>query len=164
MRKHHPESDDRAEGDAGAELEELGFVARGDECMEWTAAKRNEYGAVGIKRDGSWRMVDVHRAVKVIIDGASDLLVLHNCGNKSCFRPDHTRYGSYVDNARDAFERGETSGLGETHCKAKLSAGEVSEVRELYFTSGMTQAQVGLIYGVSQSTVSEIARGRHWGS
>jgi predicted XRE-type DNA-binding protein len=105
------------------------------------------------------RKVKVHRAIREIVEGESKLGALHHCGNKACFLPGHTYYGTQSENAEDMFRLGEFSGFGETHHAAKLSARDVVEIRETYFSTGLTQREIGDMYGVRQSAISRVLSG-----
>ena len=51
---------------------------------------------------------------------------------------------------------------GETHHKAKLDWSAVREIRQRYAQGGVTQAELGARYGVSDSVVSRVINGRAW--
>ncbi|MFV8266483.1 hypothetical protein ACNQR9_26045 [Mycolicibacterium peregrinum] len=51
--------------------------------------------------------------------------------------------------------------LGSKHGKSKLTEGDVRDMRRLY-CSGATQVSLAELFGVSQSNVSDIVRGKTW--
>jgi hypothetical protein len=86
------------------------------------------YKAVSLGRNNS---KTVHRLVAAAFlepapEGAR--LVLHGDGNRTNNRVDNLRYGSYLDNARDAQKHG-TQAKGERQHAAKLTADEVLAIR-----------------------------------
>jgi len=72
-------------------------VRKGEGCWEWTAAKVHGYGYFGM--DGKLRRA--HRVAWEIASGPipPGAVVLHDCGNHGCVRPDHLRLGTMVDQA-----------------------------------------------------------------
>jgi len=51
---------------------------------------------------------------------------------------------------------------GETHGRAKVTRQEVIEIRTLYATGDYTQAELGRIFGVKQSTIGRIVNRDTW--
>jgi len=51
---------------------------------------------------------------------------------------------------------------GEAHPHAKLTVEKVREIRQLYASKAVSQDRLARLYGVTQSTVSEIILGRRW--
>jgi hypothetical protein len=56
---------------------------------------------------------------------------------------------------------GRTGVRGERNVRAKLTAADVLEIRECY-ASGITQASLAKVFGVSQPHVSDIVNGKVW--
>lgn len=52
--------------------------------------------------------------------------------------------------------------FGETNTSAKLTGEQVSEIIRLYNAGGTTQKHLAGQYGVSQSNISQIVRGKKW--
>lgn len=162
VRERHPRI--VAEGEVGADAVELESllgcgVGPDDDCIEWGMGLSHGYGAVSVSTLEGQRVMGVHRAIREIVEGESELSVLHRCGNKPCFNPGHTYYGTHSDNAEDMFRLGEFSGFGESHYNAKLSTQDVAEIREVYFTTGLSQREIGDMYGVRQNTISRVISG-----
>lgn len=155
-------------GDAVVELGELGFAVRGDECIEWGAGLSNGYGAVNVKkRNGKWVPIGVHRAMREIIEGESDLHTLHSCGNKVCFNLDHTRYGTPSDNMQDRFLLNETMNFGEGCHFAKLTQAQVDDIRSRYVrgwdrNNRGNGSELRAEYDISSATLSRIVTGVAW--
>jgi hypothetical protein len=105
-----------------------------------------------------------HRVSYELHKGAipSGLCVCHKCDNMKCVNPDHLFLGTVAENNQDmiAKGRGVQSNLphpkGELHPRTRLSDVQVSEIRELCSNSGMTQTQIGELYGIKHAHVSRI--------
>jgi hypothetical protein len=127
-------------------------VDKRGECWEWTASKRNGYGAFSVGD----KMMKAHRFAYTLTKGPipDGLLVLHSCDNRACVNPAHLRVGTYADNKQDAIERGR-------HGNAKLSVSEVVEIRNSY-SAGATQQAIATRYGIHRSFVSNIINRKRW--
>ena len=66
--------------------------------------------------------------------------------------PKHLRLGTNAENVRDAVDRGK---------RGKLSVADVHAIRAAV-AEGRTQKDVAAEFGVSQMTVSHVARKRSW--
>ena len=140
-----------------------------DECWEWQGARtRDGYGSFGITTD---HVVLAHRQALELTRGPipPGLFVCHRCDNPPCCNPAHLFWGTALDNARDrADRRRRTAPSGEQHAMHKLTDSEVAAIREAYGPAlgrgrrgGVTQSQLARRFGVDQTTVSSIVRGRH---
>src|SRR6266542_3401762 len=134
-------------------------VDRGDGsgCWLWTAAKvRHGYGPI-----------------------PAGLLILHDCDNPPCVRPDHLHPGTQQDNRREAMVRrrvatGERHGSqthpealrrGEQHGMAKLTAERVVEIRARYVRykrGGDTLKALAKEFGVTGVTIARVVKGETW--
>lgn len=170
IRQHHPLS--AAREAAGADVteveEELGFAVHGDECVEWgSTISPQGYGRVTVTiRVGEYRSLQVHRAMREILEGESNLLALHKCSNKRCLNFDHTYFGTSVDNGRDLIELGETSQIGETHTQAKLTRAQVDDLLSRYVVGDRwnpgNSEELAQEFGITRHYVNQIGRGRTW--
>lgn len=158
IRANHPQ----AVAEAGAEaldLEVLGFVAHGDECIEWGGGtfSSNGYGMM-------WTGVNtrrVHRLFKEAMDGVTDLNALHRCGNKLCVRPGHIYFGTQKQNVEDQFRLGENTQHGESHNRARLTYAIVAEMRQRW-GEGESMGSLAREFNVSHGAVSKAVRGITW--
>lgn len=57
---------------------------------------------------------------------------------------------------------GASSQIGQAHWNAKLSEKDVEEIRYFYSLGGITQKEIGEIYGVSNKVISKITSGTRW--
>ncbi len=94
------------------------------------------------------------------------LVVRHTCDNGGCVNVAHLVIGTHMQNVTDSMERGRHS-AGERHGMAKLTRGQVEEIRRRY-VRGTSRWQPGnrkeleREFGVSQSQVSAIVNGSRW--
>lgn len=87
--------------------------------------------------------------------------VLHKCDVRNCVRPDHLFLGTQQDNVQDMMVKGRQGTTGPkpgTGAKLKLTALQIKSL----FVEAETLSQDALAkkYGVGQSTVSRILRGK----
>lgn len=136
----------------------------GSGCWLWTGATDSD-GYGWIKDDGDQRLAhrvsyEVH--LEEIPDGK---MVLHKCDTPPCVNPAHLYVGTNSDNMKDAWERGGNSDRdlkGENHYNANLTDEEVVTIRERMHTEDILQRDLADEYGVSQSTISAICRGKRF--
>jgi hypothetical protein len=83
------------------------------------------------------------------------------CGNPSCFRPDHLRWATRAENLADRKIDG-TDCVGERHGCSKLSESQVVEIIALLKEGKLPQREIGEMFGVSGPTVGRIALGQAW--
>lgn len=139
------------------------FVAKGrdDECWEWQGhLNMNGYGHIGVSYG---KMRGAHRASYEIHNGAipKGKIVRHQCDNPRCVNPSHLTLGTQKDNVADMISRGRgnwRSLKGEKSPTAVLTA---EQAREIKFSDEMGTA-LAARFGISQSTISAIRRGRLW--
>lgn len=149
-------------------------------CREWQGSRLpNGYGmkynpltkkAVGVHR---WVMAQIHGW-----EALEGKQVMHICDNPPCFRYDHLRIGTAVENAQDKLMKGRGRKPKQTPSKAvgkvKLTDTHINvgsrnggakltedQVREIYAS---TEAGIALAsrYGVSPQAISSIHTGATW--
>ena len=82
----------------------------------------------------------------------------HTCDNRSCVNPAHLYEGTRKQNMADCTERDRhNKPKGENNWRAKVSANQVREMRELS-DQGWTRKALGEKYGINPATVSRIVR------
>lgn len=139
-----------------------------DECWPWTGTKIQGYGVIRYASCGGGHQVRATHAVYEHLVGKipAGMFILHSCDNPPCCNPKHLRPGTIQDNKRDEVARGRhvrgiTSGVhGELHHDAKLTRTQVTEIRAL--RGKMFQKDIAARYGITQTTVSCILRGKTW--
>ena len=137
-----------------------------DGCWEWGAGKMaTGYGAIGLGPRG-YGVGNAHRVSYMLANGAipNGVLVLHGCDNRGCVNPDHLYLGDYSRNLRDAYERGGRARRpkGETHHRAKVTEADVRDIRHRYAGGQVTQAALGIEYGIGCDQVSRIVNRHVW--
>lgn len=86
--------------------------------------------------------------------------VLHRCDIPLCVNPSHLFLGTQRDNMLDRDAKGR--GLrGETVGVAKLTDAKVRAIR-LHHGMGMTQRDLGVMFGINQSNISRVCRAETW--
>lgn len=121
-----------------------------DGCWLWRTGRGNlpkKYGSISVYGgygDGIY-CISAHRASWIIHNGPildEEAVVMHECDNPACVRPDHLRLGTQSQNIRDSFSRGrKVSGYAvaqskKTHCPSGHSYDEENTGRTTYFLNG----------------------------
>ncbi len=94
----------------------------------------------------------------------SGMYVLHSCDNPRCVNPDHLWLGTQKDNIADMIAKGRSTigtFVGERNGQAKVTEADVIEIKRL-LEQGYLQRTVGDLFGLDQSTVSNINTGKRW--
>lgn len=82
----------------------------------------------------------------------------HTCDNRACVNTDHLYEGTRSRNMADCSARDRhNKPRGESHWRAKLTAAQVDEMRDLT-AAGATRKELAEKYGVNAATVSRIVR------
>lgn len=135
-------------------------VQKSDGCWMWSGKRRQDgYGELEVGK----RTVKAHRLSFELAHGAipKGAEVCHTCDNPGCVNPSHLFAGNHTENMRDMANKGRSrpSGIrGEQHGGAKLTLDAVQAIRR----DSRPQARIAAEYGVSQSLVSQIKRGKVW--
>lgn len=137
-----------------------------DACWTWGRSKnRKGYGNVGLFEGGRWSSQLAHRMAWYIHTGEKpgDSLVMHTCDNPGCCNPDHLRLGTNSDNMADMVSKGRARRpVGAINPAAKLTAGDVDEIRRLYSLGGFTHADLAEMFDMGKSQIGNITSGRGW--
>ena len=122
-------------------------------CWLWLGGKAKDgYGLMKIKQ----KSIPAHRVSYVLHKGKipKGMFVLHSCDNPSCVNPDHLSVGTHKQNMLEARLRG--------RIKSKLTAEEVSQIRDLLSCEIFSQTVIAKFYEVTQANVRAIANGKTW--
>lgn len=138
-------------------------VEKTPDCWLWTAGKdRDGYGQYWADRIP----VRAHVYSFLLHGGQIEAgkCVCHTCDNPSCIAPYHLWQGTDLQNKQDKKRKGRHVGAhkGEGHHKAKLTEGQVREMRQTYAAGGISQEAVGRLYGISQGHVKDIVSRKRW--
>jgi len=88
--------------------------------------------------------------------------VRHKDGTRDNDHFSNLEWGTSADNKADMLRHG-TRLRGDLAPKAKLTNQQAEEIREIY-KGGISQADIGVQFGVSQKTISRIIRREHYAS
>lgn len=143
---------------------EKAITAETSKCIFWPFAKNNEgYGQINI---GHGRKALVHRLTCDAAHGSppsEQHVAAHACGNGhlGCINPRHLRWATPAENSRDMVDQGR-SRQGADNPNAKLTETAVLEIFSRVH-AGEVQSRLAAEFGVTQTMVSAIKRGRLWG-
>jgi predicted XRE-type DNA-binding protein len=82
--------------------------------------------------------------------------VLHTCDNPACVNPDHLFLGTAKDNVADMIAKGRR----RLTSRMRMSDDDVIECRNRWAEGDVSQARLAADYGVSQTHISNIVRGK----
>lgn len=144
------------------------YVSKGteSECWVWTG-HRHRFGYGMISRVGQHSMLTAHRVSWELTNGPiqDGKQVLHKCDNPPCCNPAHLFLGTHLDNMADAVAKGRLSFpvmRGESNPKARLTEGQVVEIRKRYAAGGISIRKLAAEYGVTFAPVQLIIAGKTW--
>lgn len=130
-----------------------------DECLLWPYyVSPNGYARV--KNPSTKKNETIHRlAFFITHNRMPNPLARHTCDVRHCFNPRHIIEGTNADNSMDTVIRNRQS-KGAGRWNAKLTDDLVRKIRAESHTKA--QAQLASQYGMSQSQISDIIRGKWW--
>lgn len=88
--------------------------------------------------------------------------VCHKCDIRNCVNPEHLFLGRPADNVKDMVQKNRHQ-FGERHYAAKLTAIQVSQIREL-LAAGRAHKEIAATFGVCRATIDRICSGKIWRS
>lgn len=147
-----------------------------DSCWEWTGCKRGDgYGVM--MYHGHLR--GAHRLAYRFSKGEipRGMCVCHACDNPLCCNPDHLWVGTHAQNNADRKKKGRSATgdnngarvhperlarlKGEMHHTSRLKTKDVQNII-IRYRMGHRQAAIAKDYGITQSHVSNLIRGKRW--
>jgi len=130
-------------------------------CWDWLKFKdRNKYGHIKVLGKSEL----VHRVAyqTLVGDIPSGMFVCHRCDNPSCLNPEHLFVGTNQDNIDDKVAKNRQSKIGQQkgskHSLAKLTEKDIVDIR----ISTLSQNKLALLYGMTQSSISQIQNKITW--
>jgi hypothetical protein len=157
-----PDFDDLLASDEGHLFlkQDDGALHRVEPCR-----RKDGYLLANLKKDGRWLPYSVHRLVASAWYGKPDgprTVTRHLDGNRANNVPSNLRFGSVADNVADAVQAGRLR-KGSAHPNSRLTEADVESIRHA-IAMNVTYQTIGDHWGVTKSTVCDIARGRTWRS
>ena len=130
-------------------------------CWEWKSwFMRVGYGCFDArkKKYGAHR-VSYFLRIGPIPDG---MCVCHHCDNRKCVRPDHLFLGTKKDNTKDMISK-KRGLVGELNGSAKLTEGDVRQIRRQFSVGDTTKRDLARNYGVTEMAVTCLLSRKTWG-
>ena len=135
------------------------------QCIIWPFARNRAGYAIFGKPRGK---IASHLVSRVVCCECSGLPpwpnyeAAHTCGNGhlGCVNPQHIEWKTSKQNKADQLRHG-TRNRGERNGMARLTAEDVARIRKL--GGVLKQRLVAEMFGIDQSTVSNLMRGERWG-
>ena len=137
------------------------------ECWEWKASlDTSGYGNFGVPRnDGTGRFImqRAHRVAWELLNGSlqgSHQHLCHTCDNRKCVNPSHMFVGNPQLNMADCSAKGRLGDRkGENNPRSVVND---TVVRAIRADSELPLSKLMNKYGLPQTTVSDIRRGKTW--
>lgn len=139
------------------------IINRETGCYEWGGQTEKGYGVIWAKRKGIATTLFVHRVVYEEHIGAclpKHIHVCHKCDNRKCVLFSHLFAGTNADNHADKARKGRAA-KGIHNGNARLTPSAVLEIRK-HIESGNTNREIGRLFNIHPTTVSQIGRGATW--
>jgi hypothetical protein len=141
------------------------FAVKTEGCWGWNGSTdENGYGRVSAYTDDDrWVPHLAHRISWELHNGPipDGLLVLHQCDNPPCSRPDHLFLGNQLDNMQDCVSKGRRP-RGEQSHTAKVTEAQVIEMRLRFAAGERNYSKLGREYGISGGQVRAIILKERW--
>jgi hypothetical protein len=123
-------------------------------CLEWRYASQNGgYGVIN-PPDTPGTMLLTRYVVEArlgrVLHSAEQ--VMHHCDNPPCYNPEHLTVGTNLENQRDA----DLKGRSNRRARLIVSDEQVAVLRELARSTDLTQRELGVRFGLHQTTISKI--------
>lgn len=140
------------------------YVQKSDDpngCWEWVGYKFTD-GYAAFWKDGKQNRASRVSYTLFVDDIPENMCVCHSCDNKLCVNPLHLFLGTHQDNMTDKVKKNrQYRPKGEDHGNHKLTEQSVYKIRELC-KNGYNQYRIADMFGISQSSVSEICNYKTW--
>lgn len=127
--------------------------------------KYDRYGHLNVNlwKNGNKQFFAVHLLVMEAFVGPrpEGMEICHNDGNPGNNRKDNLRYDTPKNNNKDKIKHG-TLPCGEKCSWSKVNNQQALEIKKLAKEGKFTQTQIGKMFNIAPSTVSNIKTGKHW--
>lgn len=92
-------------------------------------------------------------------------VLMHSCDNPPCINPAHLSEGTHMLNVHDMHRKGRAPApipqVGDANRNSVLTLLDVEKIIDM-INGGVGNTEIGNIYGVHNSTISAIKRGKTW--
>jgi hypothetical protein len=134
------------------------MVRESEECWPWIG-NLNTHGYGHIKINGD-NVIATRFIWKLLFGSMPDgMCVCHHCDNPKCVNPSHLFLGTHSDNKKDSVSKNRHHRpIGESNGSAKLSACQVSAIRE----DKRVLREIAQDYNCSIGNIGHIKRYRTW--
>lgn len=123
------------------------------------------YRIVGLSKNGESKTFTVHRLVAIafIPNPLSKPTVNHKNSIRSDNRVENLEWCTHSENIKHGFKHGLMSPpIGERSGSAKLTESDVLKIRSIYLAGGISQSQLGKMFGVTQTNILRILKKDTW--
>lgn len=127
-----------------------------DECIEWPFGRARNYAYCDGKLVSHTVCEKAHGPRP-----SADHEVAHSCRNPPCINKRHLRWATHAENEEDKKAHG-TYQYGENNPGAKLTEGDVHNIRKVLAAGEMSCHALGQVFGVSHTLISQIKRRKIW--
>ena len=138
-------------------------------CWIWNGKKdRKGYGLMyAYRENGKPFNTGAHRIAWSLFRGKIEpgKIICHHCDVPDCVNPAHLFMGTYKDNVDDMDNKGRRVSCrcpGEKNGGCKTNQEIVLKIKDDYKSGKYSQEQIGSFYGLKQSQISRIIRGKSW--
>lgn len=137
----------------------------GDDCLIWPFHRSPKDGYGRVHHPVHYHLMTSSRLMCIMAHGEPPTPkheAAHKCGkgNQGCTNPLHLYWATPTENQHDRVKHG-TSNRGERQGRSKLNRNDVRMIKSLC-AAGYSQASIADQFGVDQSAISNIKRGRNW--
>jgi hypothetical protein len=133
-----------------------------EECWIWEGRKNSKgYGTIGYKK----KRILATRTSYYYHYGKFEnkLFVCHRCDNPICVNPHHLFLGNQKDNIQDMLAKGRNNPLkGSKQASSKLNEEKVSQIRSLYLNTEITEKELAIKFGVSETAIADVITNKTW--
>jgi len=124
------------------------------------------YLQVTLVRNGTKHRRRIHRLVLETFVGScpKEMEGCHNNGNRADNQLNNLRWDTRRNNTLDTVKHGTYVLMrGETNGRAKLKRFQIYLIRNLLKIGALTQREIGIMFDVTQNTISRIKQRNLWG-
>ena len=135
---------------------------RNGSCMEWQGGANKE-GYAACAAYGLFSSQLLHREVFALVKKERPPVVMHACDNPLCINPKHLFAGTPESNLLDKLLK-QRQAKGEHNGRAKLTEGDVKEIRLMRKVYLCSYKQIENRFDISRTTVWRVLSETNWRS